>query len=176
MKVFSSAFNVNVCCRVNTREGHQELVSLTNKGKRITAMALNITKAGDNRKYPILLFLLEIGRLRGVWRQTTADRLWSGDAEEEKDIKERSLKTNQMLNRMLLQMCRVRESRGCLPRILPWLQVLAGPGRGSRLPARLFLLGEGKSHHQLEDRRPGDWGQLPPEGSRYCLHCGLRDI
>ena len=32
-------------CRVNTRDSGQELVPLTNKGKRITALALNPTKA-----------------------------------------------------------------------------------------------------------------------------------
>ena len=35
--------------RVNTKDGHQELVSLTNKGKRITALALNKTKVPNCR-------------------------------------------------------------------------------------------------------------------------------
>ena len=46
-------------------------------------------KTLHNRKYPILLFLLEIGSVWGVWRQTSADCIWSGNSEEKKDIKER---------------------------------------------------------------------------------------
>jgi hypothetical protein len=108
--------------------GRQEVVSMTNKGQRITAIALNPTRkllAFTEEGERPLLVVYDLERRKRVKLLRCAE-----------------FRTKQVESSNSYKFDRA--FAGGLAGILPRLQVPAGPGRRPRPPAGLLLLGEGE--------------------------------